>query len=295
WTGGGIAGGGTLTVGASANLLLSPGDDRALYGGATLNNNGTALATLANTLVFSSSATFNNNGLFILQSDFNFLYDNGGSRPSFNNNVGGTIRRNTSTGEVKFLGDYGGILFQNSGTLDLQSGALRLDSLATINSTSSIKFALKGTAPGTEAPQLNFGGGITFNGALSVALTNNYSPLLGATYVLMNHAGSTGTFTTPALPSLNNNLAWKASYTGTQLILKVVQTYSLTTPAKQGDGTYAISFSGPAAASIQFQVSTDLVSWETIQSVDNFSGTQAFIDADAQQYQKRFYRILIIP
>ena len=294
WTGGGIAGA-TLNIGPNANLLLSPGTDRALYAGSVLNNNGTGTATLNNLWVLSSGATFNNNGLFTFQSDFSVYYDNNGAAPVFNNNVGGTMRRNTSTGPMRFHGDYGGVPFNNSGTLDLQTGLLQVESAFTINPTSNIKLGIKGTTPGTEVAQLNFTRNAGFNGSFNVVLTNNYSPTLGSSYVVMNYPSKSGTFTTPSLPALGSGLAWKVNYSDTQLTVQVVQAHTLANPVKQGDGTYSISFSGPAVTSIQFQVSTNLVDWETLQTVNSFSGTQNFIDADALNYPHRFYRVQITP
>ncbi len=294
WSGGGIASA-NITVGPSANLLLSPGSDRAMYAGTVLNNNGTGTATMNNTWVLSSGATFNNNGTFTFQSDCAVSYDNGGAGPTFNNNVGATLRRNTSAGQVMFRGDYGGVSFNNSGTLDLQTGLLQVDSAFTINPTSNIKLGIKGITPGTEVAQLNFGRNAGFNGSLNVVLTNNYSPTLGSSYVVMNYPSKSGTFTTPSLPALSNGLAWKINYNDTQLVVEVVQAHMLAKPVKQVDGTYSISFSGPAVTSIQFQVSTNLVDWETLQTVNSFSGTQNFIDADAMNYPRRFYRVQITP
>jgi hypothetical protein len=266
-----------------------------MYAGTVLNNNGTGTATMNNTWAFSSGATFNNNGTFTFQSDCAVFYDNGGAGPAFNNNVGATLRRNTSSGQVTFRGDYGGVSFNNSGTLDLQTGLLQVDSAFTINPTSNIKLGIKGTTPGTEVAQLNFGRNAGFNGSMNVVLTNNYSPTLGNSYVVMNYPSKSGTFTTPSLPALGNGLAWKINYSDTQLMIEVVQAHMLAKPVKQVDGTYSISFSGPAVTSIQFQVSTNLVDWETLQTVNSFSGTQNFIDADSMNFPLRFYRVQITP
>ena len=151
----------------------------------TLNNAGTAVMTATSTFerFLLTNGTFNNlsGGVFNLQADRG-LVSNGGTN-AFNN--AGTFRKNTTTGTSVI-----GIPFNNTGTVEVQTGILELNN----GGTSSGAFNVSAAAA------INFAGGtktlqagssisaptstITFSGGGTTTVGGDYNA--GATTVASN-------------------------------------------------------------------------------------------------------------
>jgi len=125
WTGGNFSSGGTTKIAASGVLKLTGDGDKPLQSH-TINNSGTVIWTGAR-IWGNYGGVFNNlaGGVFNAQNDAVFLFNNCygcGSAPVFNNNSGGTFRKTVAAGTTTF----DGAPFNNSGTIDIQTGALNL-------------------------------------------------------------------------------------------------------------------------------------------------------------------------
>jgi uncharacterized repeat protein (TIGR01451 family) len=116
WTGGTMGGSGTTVIAPGAGLSLSGTSDKYLDA-RTLENQGTA--TIGGYFFYlRNGAVVSNTGTFDLQVDRNIGHG-GGAEPTFNN--AGTFRESGGSGT-----SYVQVLFNNSGTVEAQSGRLRL-------------------------------------------------------------------------------------------------------------------------------------------------------------------------
>ena len=120
WTGGTLNGG--IVVNADGDLSLS-GTDLLTLSGATLNSpfGQTATDSGAHSFVFADGAIFNNSGTFFAQNNNGLLFS-GGTGSTFNNS--GIFIRNVGTGTYTV---NNGIAFNNSGTVDINSGIFALN------------------------------------------------------------------------------------------------------------------------------------------------------------------------
>ncbi len=121
WSGDGeLTGGGTVTVAAAGTLTIANGGGIFYLVGETLTNLGTATWT-EGYIEFDDGAVFNNSGTLTLQLPGNYYtYLNQGTAGTFNNS--GTLIQASSSGITNGLGD--GVAFNNSGSVQVQSGAL---------------------------------------------------------------------------------------------------------------------------------------------------------------------------
>ena len=115
WSGGTMGGSGTTTIAAGGTLDLL-GAAKTLR--STLDNAGTATVSgAAVTLTMANGAVFNNqaSGSFEIQNDGTIA--NSGAGNTFNNQ--GTFSRTVSSGTATI-----GVVFNNAGTVNAQSGVL---------------------------------------------------------------------------------------------------------------------------------------------------------------------------
>ncbi len=123
WTGGGISGAAATTF--SNNVAISGPNLKTIVGGRTVNLNATTTwsgntADNNNAIRFWNGATINNNGTFNDANAFaSFIEHNVGGPHNFNNN--GTYNKQSSTITTVDLG----VVFNNSGTLNLNAGTMR--------------------------------------------------------------------------------------------------------------------------------------------------------------------------
>ena len=121
WTAGNMNGTGTTRLMPGATMNVSGGGSKDANGGrltvndGTWNFNGTGDMRLG-------AATFQNNGVFDVQADNNFLNNLGGTGQFVN---GGTLKKTASTGTTSFTlpVDNDGSLLANTGTFELTNGS----------------------------------------------------------------------------------------------------------------------------------------------------------------------------
>jgi len=165
WTGGQIAGSGTLLAAGGLELTSSGFKDlrgRTLTSPATAHFGGTGFLALA------QGAVFSNTGVFEALSDADVANFFGGSATFLN--AGTLIKTGAGTTTA-----FSGVTFNNTGTVDVQSGTLSLAA----GGTSSGAFTIGGAAT------LEFAGGVsTLTTASSVAGTGTLRFASGTTNLL---------------------------------------------------------------------------------------------------------------
>ena len=115
WSGGTMGDAGTTAIDANGTLLIT-GANHKYLDGRTLTNNGIAEWTDAGYLYIDRDAELNNNGEFRVQTDADIGRTLGAG--TFNN--AGVLRKTGTTGETRV---NGGVVFHNTGTVDIQSGS----------------------------------------------------------------------------------------------------------------------------------------------------------------------------
>jgi hypothetical protein len=131
WTQGTIAG----TLQHTGNLNISGDLNRTLSTGAVINQTGTTIWSGSGNVVMFSNATFNNQAgsVFEARNDQQFLRSGSSTGMQFRNF--GTFRKLESEGVTQFGTS---VSFHNSGTLDIQSGTIRLAGGGTLQEDSSV-------------------------------------------------------------------------------------------------------------------------------------------------------------
>ncbi|MBA3963745.1 MAG: S-layer family protein, partial [Chthoniobacterales bacterium] len=196
WSGGTMSG--TGVTNANGGILID--NAQVFLDTRTLNNAVGQTATLSNfaEVLVQNGATFNNNGTFLAQGNTGSdgFFDNGGGG-TFNNT--GTFTRNTGTTGF-FIGSN--IVFNNTGTVNVQSGLLSLgggdggsttgdfnvSAGATLNFASDFNLAAASSVSGAGSVDFSFGT-ISVAGAYNVTGTSNFS---GATVNFNSTVTSTG-------------------------------------------------------------------------------------------------------
>jgi hypothetical protein len=112
----------------------------------------------------------------------------------------GTFRKSLSTGTT-VIGPFYPVLFNNYGTVDIQSGILAANGGYFCSSNSTLNCALWGTTPGATYGQLQVSGTVNLDGTLSVNLTNNYIPTTNDTFTVVSAGTRSGTFVSFTYPS----------------------------------------------------------------------------------------------
>jgi hypothetical protein len=169
--------------------------------------------------------------------------------------------------------------------VDLRSGVLALSGGYIPSSTSQLKLAIGGLAPGTQFSQLNLGGAAALAGTLSASLANGFSPTNGSSFAIVNYGSLTSQFSAQQLPALPHELVWKLDYGPSALTLRVQQGPAGLDPVFTMGATFTnfqFDVVGPKAASAIVLVSPDpaapIETWTGIFTNSPFSGVCHFTD-----------------
>ena len=292
WSAGAIYGS-QITNQQNVLWKLSPGATKLLTGGTVVQQLGNTVVTDPGALIMCQSAVFDNAGVFDIRTNTTFYYNNSGNYPAFNNLAGGTVRRSGGGGTAIFHGDYGGIPFNNFGSIDLRTGALAFHSPNTSAASAAWTIAIGGTNL-NNYPQATYGVNANLNGSLAITLTNGFTPTDGDSFNIVTYPSRSGQFTTPSLPQLPFPLKWNVSYGANALNLRVEKAHTLTSVSAPVNGQFTLNFTGPSATSAVLQSSTNLVDWLSLETNAPFTGTFQFNDPNATARNK-FYRVLITP
>ncbi len=126
WTGGTMSGAGTTRVGPAATLNLSGTSVKDIHSNRTLRNEGTIVWSGTGPLRTGTGTTFDNVGLFDIQTDATFNQDFG-AQAVFSNS--GTLRKSSTAGTTT-----SNVQINNTaGTIDVRTGTLDLGDLVNYN------------------------------------------------------------------------------------------------------------------------------------------------------------------
>ncbi|RYD76733.1 MAG: hypothetical protein EOP84_16490, partial [Verrucomicrobiaceae bacterium] len=124
WSGGTQGGAGVTLIDSEATLQIS-GEPGKILSQRTLEVQGNALMTSSGTVTLTNGASILNNGVFELQGDGDFLYQNDGTAAvQFTNLPGSILRKSSGEGMTEFGGSS--FSFNNSGWVDVQVGTIRV-------------------------------------------------------------------------------------------------------------------------------------------------------------------------
>ncbi|MCI0540732.1 MAG: hypothetical protein L0Z50_36500 [Verrucomicrobiales bacterium] len=215
WTGGNMTGPGTTEIAPGALLNVRGGSLDAR----TLNNAGTMAMTAG--IGGLNGAVLNNlvGGLIDLQGDVGFSYvPNVGATPVLNN--AGTLRKSAGTGDSRFLS----VALTNSGAIEIQRGALNLNSAGRYVQTAAGTLALNigGLNVGSGFGRLAVAGRADLAGALTLTLVNGYEPNLNDTFSVLTYGSRAGAFTALNGLGIGNGKQFQTNYTASALSLQVV-------------------------------------------------------------------------
>ena len=134
----------------------------------------------------------------------------------------------------------------------------------------------------------------TLGGALSVTLTNGFTPTNGQSFALATYTSSTGQFSATQFPPLPVISKWQLTYNPTSLVLQVVPSTAFQS-ASLTNGNFVFTFAGQTGSRCLIEVSTNLFNWTPLLTNTPFNGLLRYVDPQTPQFPKRFYRATIFP
>jgi hypothetical protein len=196
WSGGVIGNNCVMTVASNATVQISGAAERRLEG--YLVNRGRIEWTGSNTFHVAYGGLQNlAGGIFDVQNNQVMAW--AGGSPFFIN--AGVFRKSGGTG----LTDLSGVSFQNTGTVDAQSGIIRFLS-AYAQTGGRLQFGLSGL---TNFGQIQFAQPAPLAGTLAANLLGGFRPKTGDVFTVISYfPSSTGGFTAFDLP---NEAAWQTN------------------------------------------------------------------------------------
>jgi len=209
-TGGTMSGGGQ-TILQPAATLNKTNARTVTFASRTLENGGTVLWAGAGVIAFTSNRVITNRPGALFRAEGEAANGPGGGR--FVN--ADTFRKSAGVGTTTLAS---GLNFTNSGTVDIRSGIRAANGGYVSSSNALLNCALGGTAAGTNYGQLKVVGTVTLNGALSVDLSNGFSPALNDSFTVVSGAHS-GTFANFHYPS--NTVMMQMSNTPNSVLVRV--------------------------------------------------------------------------
>ncbi|MFZ9853908.1 MAG: M12 family metallopeptidase [Limisphaerales bacterium] len=123
WSGGNVLG--TLDLVATNFLIRGPAD-KILLSGSRIRNSGAGQWSGTGPLRFTGDTFFENLGRFDVQEDTQAMYYNNGVTPRGGFQNRGVFTKSGGTNAMVLYADYGGPIFDNSGTVLVQSGRMEL-------------------------------------------------------------------------------------------------------------------------------------------------------------------------
>jgi hypothetical protein len=289
FNGGGLASASPLTVAATGVVDFNGGPVNIyapLTNAGTVNWSGSTLTVYNNAGVYTGAIYNQSGGFFILQSDQSLSSANYGFEVFSN---AGTIRKTAGLGTSSF-----GLAFANAGTLDAQSGIIRIAGPYT-QTGGTMNFGITSLA---YFGQIAFAANAPLTGTLSVNFNGGYSPSAGDSFSLLTYASRTGVFTSLALPS---QAEWQTNYSASTFTLSVLSvtggagTPITLTPLSFAAGDFTLQFNGNVGPSYILQASSDLTTWTALSTNTPSIMPFTVIDTNAGSFNHRFYRALLGP
>jgi hypothetical protein len=88
-------------------------------------------------------------------------------------------------------------------------------------------------------------------------------------------------------------LHWHVQYETNAVTLKVISPTLAGVGGRMADGSFQFTLTGGEGSGYEFQTSTNLLDWVSIETNGPFSGTVTLSDTNAAQFGRRFYRVRI--
>ncbi len=293
WPAGTMSGGGRTIIAAGATLNIAPPSSVSLNP-RTLENGGTVLWTgTGNNFILGSGVITNRaGGLFHAQNTAAFFFGGGGCR--FDN--AGTFRKSANAGTTTVPS---GVSFTNSGTVDIRSGILAANGGYVSSSNALLNCALGGTTAGTGHGQLQVAGAVTLNGALSVDLTNGFSPALNDSFTVLTAGTRNSTFSNFSYPS--NVVTMQLSNSPTSVIVRVTDVFTAIPPPMlfppEISGTnFKLTWTAVSNTTYRVEFNPNLTpsNWTALPGdVIGVSNTASKLDALTPS--NRLYRVRVVP
>lgn len=289
WTSGTMSGSGRtiIPVGATLNAAIPGGVS---LNGRTLENGGAVLWTGAGFLAMNNGAVITNRAgaLFEMQNAISIIVQSGFSQ--FDN--AGTFRKSADTGTITFPAS-----FNNSGTVDIRSGILAANGGYASSPNALLNCALGGTTPGTGYGRLQVAGTVTLDGALSVDLTNGFSPALNDSFTVLTAGTRNGAFANFFYPSnaVTMQLSNSPNYAIVRVSGIVVPAPMLFTPVLSSSNVL-LSWTAVSNKTYRLEYTLDLglTNWDAV-SGDVTTSSNKACALDALTSSNRFYRVRVLP
>ncbi|CAG0927910.1 hypothetical protein TFLX_00690 [Thermoflexales bacterium] len=204
WTGGTMSGPGTTI--ALGDLLLTGPSPKLWRDGRTLINAGTAVWN-GGYVWGINHATFNNRAgaTFDIQTN-NFIYASSGVTLT----NAGTLIKSVVSGTTTLQP-----VFNNLGSVTVQSGTLQFGSSFVQGATGILNVQIGGLAPIADFDQFRVTGLANLDGTLNVTLINGYVPSPGNSFQIMTYGSRAGQFATVN----GNGQPYTVNYTATNVTL----------------------------------------------------------------------------
>jgi hypothetical protein len=289
FNGGGMASASPLTVTSTGVLDFNGGPVNIyapLTNAGTINWSGSTLTVYNNASAYTGVVYNLSGGSLILQSDQS-LSSAGYGFEFFSN--AGTVRKTAGLGTSTFS-----LAFANAGTLDAQSGTIRIAGPYT-QTGGTMNFGITSLA---YFGQIAFSANAPLTGALSVNFNDGYFPSAGDSFALLTYASRAGVFTSLALPS---QAQWQTNYSASTFTLSVLSVTGgggapvTLTPVSLAAGNFTLRINGSVGPSYILQASSDLITWTALSTNTPSLMPFTVIDTNAGSFNHRFYRALLGP
>ncbi len=288
WPSGSMGGSGRTIIAATA-LLTIANPSSVLLTTRTLENGGTVLWTGAGNIGLLGGIITNRSGALFLVQNAAILASVGGG-PRFDN--AGSFRKSANTGTTILLS----IPFNNYGTVDIRSGILSAIGGYVSSSGALLNVALGGTTAGASYGQLQVAGAVTLNGALSVDLTNGFSPALNDSFTVVSGTHN-GTFVNFFYPS--NSVSMQLSNAASAVTIRVS---GITAPElvllpallTRSNVTLCWITAPNKIYRLEYTPDPGQTNWDAVPGEIITSSNQACV-IDALTSSNRFYRVRVVP
>jgi hypothetical protein len=110
-------------------------------------------------------------------------------------------------------------MFNNTGTLDAQSGNITLEGACTLANGTQMSFGLGGSAGNGS---ISLPGAALFIGSINVNLDSFYWPAVGSSFNLLNYSTESGMLFTNATLPIPGYLIWQTNYNSTAFALTLI-------------------------------------------------------------------------
>jgi hypothetical protein len=277
WTGGTIGGGSTLTIATNGTLILAGENGNEYLVQGILTNAGTIELDSGNLQLHSCTGygeLINLPGAVVdLQGDVNIDIYCGGLLVNE-----GTLEKTGGTGASTISPT-----FNNTGTLNIESGTLSLTGGYTLNNC-TLNFSISSA---NSFGQLVLNAAFTLNATTLGVIANGYTPSAGDSFPLITYTSETGIFSAFNLPP---NANWQPSYGNTafSLIVSSVTAPYLTllpvAPVQPTNGVTLLML-GPPNANYTIQSTTNLATPSWVPVTNFFMTNSSFYYTDTNAIQ----------